>query len=310
MAAAGGKNPEKLGEALATAEELLAGRSREGAGARLRLGANRRRRLRSLGDDRAAARHRREGGTRRRARAAAELITEEDAGARRRRPAADAARRAGRAGARDRGFVDALQRGRRRARSRASTSASPRASRRRRRGGRRAGRRTPVVELSRVVERSEGVTPPRQRPPRRTPRSVVYRRRLAALALLVAAIAAVWFIVAGVKGGDGTKTQPTVPAAAEAVPDRLPGRLHAGGDGPAGRAVAKIAQKEARDVTPRLTAAAYLPRRAAALHPGLRDASAPLEGFLFPAKYAFSGARPRAVRRSASCRPSSATGRS
>ena len=77
--------------------------------------------------------------------------------------------------------------------------------------------------------------PPRQRPPRRTtPRSVIWRRRLLAVAVLVAGFALAWFAIASIDGG-GTKAQPADDAAAaEAVPDRLSGGLHAGADGASG----------------------------------------------------------------------------
>jgi uncharacterized YceG family protein len=129
--------------------------------------------------------------------------------------------------------------------------------------------------------------PPRQRPPRRTPRSVVYRRRLAALAVLVAAIAAVWFIVASVKGGNGTQTPTTVPVAAPkpfriVFPEgftrvRMAQRVSA---------VAKIAQKE-RGKKPKLKAATYLSATSRRRFiPGF--GKHPLEGFLFPATYDFT----------------------
>src|SRR5204863_10144971 len=76
------------------------------------------------------------------------------------------------------------------------------------RTGRRAGRGTPIVELPRVVERRPGVMPPRPRPPRRTPRGVLYRRRLAALAVLIAGFAVAWFIVSSF-GGGGKHAQTT-----------------------------------------------------------------------------------------------------
>ena len=139
-----------------------------------------------------------------------------------------------------------------------------------------------------MVERGEGVMPPRQRPPRRTPRSVVYRRRLGALAVLVAAIAAVWFIVASVKGGNDTKTQPTVPVAAP-KPFRIvfPEGFTRAQMAQRVSAVAKIAQKE-RGRKPKLKASTYL---AATKRPRFIPGFGkhPLEGFLFPATYDFTG---------------------
>ncbi len=130
--------------------------------------------------------------------------------------------------------------------------------------------------------------PPRQRPPRRTPRSVVYRRRLAALAVLVAAIAAVWFIVASVKGGNDTKTQPTVAVAAP-KPFRIvfPEGFTRAQMAQRVAAVAKIAQKE-RGRKPKLKASTYL---AATKRPRFIPGFGkhPLEGFLFPATYDFTG---------------------
>jgi len=131
--------------------------------------------------------------------------------------------------------------------------------------------------------------PPRQRPPRRTPRSVVYRRRLAALAVFAAVIAAVWFIVASVKGGNDTKTQPTIPVAAP-KPFRIvfPEGFTRQQMGARVTAVAQIAKRE-RGKRVRLTQRAYLaatarPRR----QPGFGTKAYPLEGFLFPATYDFT----------------------
>ena len=84
-------------------------RSREGGCTRLRLGAHRRRRLRSDRHDRAAARRGRARRDRGRARAARRARARRGRRARRRRPAADAARRARRAGAETEAFVEALR---------------------------------------------------------------------------------------------------------------------------------------------------------------------------------------------------------
>ena len=64
MARAGGKDPDELADALARPSSRRRGARREGARARLRLGADRRRRLRSDGHARAAARRRRARGDR------------------------------------------------------------------------------------------------------------------------------------------------------------------------------------------------------------------------------------------------------
>jgi hypothetical protein len=56
--------------------------------------------------------------------------------------------------------------------------------------------------------------PPRPRPPRRTPKAVVYRRRLIALGVLVAGFLVAWFAVDGVGGGGGSDATPTTAAVA------------------------------------------------------------------------------------------------
>ena len=147
MARAGGKDPAKLPDALAEAERLISAlRSRgcEGAGARLRRRAHRRRRLgpdagRSRGRSRSIAR----AATRRGAAACRRARARARGRARGRRVAADAARRAWRAGARDGGVRRGAPRASSTFRSRRSTSASRPSSRRRPR--RRVARtRTPV----------------------------------------------------------------------------------------------------------------------------------------------------------------------
>jgi UPF0755 protein len=138
-----------------------------------------------------------------------------------------------------------------------------------------------------VVERREGVMPPRPRPPRRTPRSVIYRRRVAALVVLVAGLAAAWFIVASVKGGNGKKTPTTTPVVAP-KPFRIVFPEGFTREQMAQRvsAVAKIAQKE-RGRKPKLKASTYL---AATKRPRFVPGFGkhPLEGFLFPATYDFT----------------------
>jgi uncharacterized YceG family protein len=128
--------------------------------------------------------------------------------------------------------------------------------------------------------------PPRQREPRRTPRSVVYRRRLIALAVLVAAIAAVWFIVASVKGGSSAKPQPTVAAPPKPFRVVFPEGFTRAAMAHRVSVVAKIAQRE-RGRKPKLDAQAYL---AASSRPRLIPGFGkhPLEGFLFPATYDFT----------------------
>jgi UPF0755 protein len=131
--------------------------------------------------------------------------------------------------------------------------------------------------------------PPRERPPRRTPRSVVYRRRLLAVAVLAAGIAAAWFAVASI-GGGGTKHATTT-----VVPPLRPFKVVF----PEGftrqqmaarvAVVARIAQREKGKV-PKLNARAYVAAtRRKRLQPGFGNHRYPLEGFLFPATYDFTG---------------------
>ena len=133
--------------------------------------------------------------------------------------------------------------------------------------------------------------PPRARPPRRppTPKSVVYRRRLIALAVLVAGFAIAWFVVASVSsgGGDGPKT--TTAAAVAPKPFRVVFPEGFTREQMAERvdAVGKIARRE-RGKRVRISARAYRaatsrPRR----QPGFGSRPLPLEGFLFPATYDF-----------------------
>jgi UPF0755 protein len=117
---------------------------------------------------------------------------------------------------------------------------------------------------------------------------VIYRRHLAALAVLAGGFVAAWFAVASIGGSDHAETHPTV------VPPPKPFRVVF----PEGftreqmasrvAAVAKIAEDE-RGKTPRLTRAGYAaatnsPRR----EPGFGSKRIPLEGFLFPATYDFT----------------------
>jgi uncharacterized YceG family protein len=128
--------------------------------------------------------------------------------------------------------------------------------------------------------------PPRPRAPQRTPRAVVYRRRLVALAVLVAGFTAAWFLVGSIGGGKKRETTapPILPKAFKVVfpegftRDQMAQRV---------TAVAKIAEGE-RGKKPRLSGARYLaqtsrPRR----EPGFGTRPLALEGFLFPATYQF-----------------------
>jgi peptidoglycan lytic transglycosylase G len=131
--------------------------------------------------------------------------------------------------------------------------------------------------------------PPRPRPPRRTPRSVVWRRRLIAVGVLVAAFAIAWAAVASV-GGDEDKTPPAPTVAAPPKPFRIVFPEGFTREQMAARvtAVAQIARRE-RHKHVRLKAKTFLaattrPRR----QPGFGAKAYPLEGFLFPATYEFT----------------------
>ena len=132
--------------------------------------------------------------------------------------------------------------------------------------------------------------PPRPRGPKRTPKSVVYRRRLIALAVLVAAALAAWFAVASVGGNDKPATTTTAALAPPPKPFRIvfPEGFTRAQMAERTTAVAGIARRE-RGKRVRLRANAYLaatarPRR----QPGFGPKRYPLEGFLFPATYDFT----------------------
>jgi UPF0755 protein len=117
---------------------------------------------------------------------------------------------------------------------------------------------------------------------------VVWRRRLVALGVLVAAFAIAWVAVASVGGKDKAPPPPTV--AAPPKPFRIVFPEGFTREQMAGRvtAVAQIAQRE-RDKHVRLKAQTYLaatsrPRR----QPSFGAKAYPLEGFLFPATYDFT----------------------
>jgi UPF0755 protein len=131
--------------------------------------------------------------------------------------------------------------------------------------------------------------PPRPRPPRRTPKSVVYRRRLIALGVLIAGFTIAWFAVASGGGNNKPKPPPTT-VLARPKPFRVvfPEGFTRKQMAERVTAVAGIAQRE-RGKHVRLTAKAYLaatarPRR----EPGFGAKAYPLEGFLFPATYDFT----------------------
>jgi UPF0755 protein len=130
--------------------------------------------------------------------------------------------------------------------------------------------------------------PPRPRPPRRTPRSTVWRRRLVALGVLLAAFVIAWVAVASVGGKDKAPPPPTV--AAPPKPFRIVFPEGFTREQMAARvtAVSGIAKRE-RGKLVRLKAKTYLaatanPRR----QPGFGSKAYPLEGFLFPATYDFT----------------------
>jgi UPF0755 protein len=133
--------------------------------------------------------------------------------------------------------------------------------------------------------------PPRQRPPRRTPKAVVYRRRLVAVAVLAAGFVIVWVAVASVGGNDKpAPLPPTTTARAAPKPFRIvfPEGFTRKQMAERVTAVAGIARRE-RGKRVRLKAATYLaatrrPRR----EPGFGRGRLPLEGFLFPATYDFT----------------------
>ena len=131
--------------------------------------------------------------------------------------------------------------------------------------------------------------PPRPRPPQRTPRSVVYRRRLVALGVLIAGFAVAWFAVAGV-GGNDKPTPPPTTALAAPKPFRIvfPEGFTRKQMAARVTAVGKIAQRE-RGKRVRLKERTFLAATARPRHqPGFGVKAYPLEGFLFPATYDFT----------------------
>jgi len=131
--------------------------------------------------------------------------------------------------------------------------------------------------------------PPRPRPPRRTPRSVVYRRRIVAVAVLVVGFAIAWFIVSSFGGGGGS-SKPATTAVLPPKPFKVvfPEGFTRVQMAERVAAVASIAQHE-RGRVPALSAGPYLkgtrlPRR----EPGFGRKRYALEGFLFPATYDFT----------------------
>ena len=132
--------------------------------------------------------------------------------------------------------------------------------------------------------------PPRRRP--RPSRSQLAARRAIALVLLAGGLGlAVWLVTVAVGGigDDGKKTTPTVPVAPPALKIVFPEGFTRAEMAERIRAVNEIA-REKREITPRLSAQAYLKATASSLTPGrfARDGKRrALEGFLFPATYEF-----------------------
>jgi UPF0755 protein len=132
--------------------------------------------------------------------------------------------------------------------------------------------------------------PPRPRPPKRTPKSVVYRRRIIALSVLIAAAVAAWFAVASVGGNDTHATTTTAAIAPPPKPFRIvfPEGFTRAQMAARTTAVAGIARRE-RGKRVRLRAQAYLAATARLRRqPGFGRKRYPLEGFLFPATYDFT----------------------
>ena len=131
--------------------------------------------------------------------------------------------------------------------------------------------------------------PPRPRPPARTPKAVVYRRRLVAVGVLAAAVLVAWLAIASVGGNDKPKPPPAT-VIAKPKPFRVvfPEGFTRKQMAARVTAVAGIARRE-RGKRVRLASGTYLaatarPRREA----GFGSRALPLEGFLFPATYDFT----------------------
>jgi peptidoglycan lytic transglycosylase G len=130
--------------------------------------------------------------------------------------------------------------------------------------------------------------PPRRRPPRRTPKAVVYRRRLVALAVLVAGFAIAWFAVESVGGGDSRPATTAVVAPPKPFRVVFPEGFTRAQMSERVAAVAKIAERK-RGRKVRLAGPTYLAvTRAPRAQPGFGKRALPLEGFLFPATYEFT----------------------
>ena len=131
--------------------------------------------------------------------------------------------------------------------------------------------------------------PPRPRPPTRTPKAVVYRRRLIAVGVLAAAVLVAWLAVASVGGNDKPKPPPAT-VLAKPKPFRVvfPEGFTRKQMAARVTAVAGIARRE-RGKRVRIKAGTYLAATARLRREaGLGNRALPLEGFLFPATYDFT----------------------
>jgi UPF0755 protein len=146
-----------------------------------------------------------------------------------------------------------------------------------------------------VVEQRAPLTPPW--PPHRRPRpsrGQLAARRAIALVLLAGGLGlAVWLVTIGIGsiGGGKKKATPPAPLVAPSLKIIFPEGFTRAQMAQRIRAVDQIA-KQKRKITPRLSASAYLKATVSSRKPGefARDGkSRPLEGFLFPATYDFTG---------------------
>ena len=139
-----------------------------------------------------------------------------------------------------------------------------------------------------MVEQRRGVIAPQPRRPerRRPPRTVVLRRRLLALGVLLAALIGLGFAVASVRERGHKASTPTVAAAPMPFRIVFPEGFTRLQMAARVKSVAEIAAHE-RGRTPRLNKRAYLAASGRKrLIPGFGRRS--LEGFLFPATYQFT----------------------
>ena len=131
--------------------------------------------------------------------------------------------------------------------------------------------------------------PPRPRPTTRTPKAVVYRRRLIAVGVLAAAVLVAWLAVASVGGNDKPKPPPAT-VLAKPKPFRVvfPEGFTRKQMAARVTAVAGIARRE-RGKRVRIKAGTYLAATARLRREaGFGNRALPLEGFLFPATYDFT----------------------